>query len=150
MSLSFTWHAFSALSNECLYEILKLRQEVFVVEQKCIYLDADGLDVKAYHLVGRREPDGDVLAYLRVISPGVLYAEAIIGRLLVVVEARRKRYGEQIVREALKRIADLFPGVGVRISAQCYLEQFYLELGFKKISAPYLEDGIPHVAMRKS
>jgi ElaA protein len=136
------------MSPAALYAVLAARQAVFIVEQTCPYPDLDGHDAEARHLIAWR--DGEVAAYCRVFAPGVKYAEASLGRVLTTAAFRGTGVGREIVARALAEIDRCHPGHGVRISAQQYLERFYGTFGFATVSAPYLEDGIPHVAMLKS
>jgi ElaA protein len=146
--IAWLWHSFAELSGAELYAILAARQRVFSVEQDCAYLDADGLDLESWHL-RTVSPTGEVQAYLRVLPPGLRYTEASIGRVLTVPEVRRQGLGRPLVAEGLRRLQNLFPGHGVRIGAQQYLENFYSEFGFVTVSVPYDEDGIPHIEMLK-
>ena len=147
--ISMYWAAFDELSRDELYEILQARQEVFSVEQNCPYLDADGLDQGALHLIARRKdlPQGQLVAYLRLLPPGSRFPEASIGRLLTVKSARGSGIGRAIMLEALARLSTLYPHARIRISAQQYLESFYRKLGFAAASDVYEEDGIPHLEM---
>ena len=138
--------AFAELSVDELYELLALRQLVFVVEQTCAYLDCDGKDPSATHLLGRSE-SGQLVAYARLFGPGVSFAEASIGRVITHPSARRTGAGRTLMREAVTRTRATFGEGPIRIGAQRYLERFYGELGFVIASAPYDEDGIPHVEM---
>lgn len=137
--------SFNDLDAATLYAIMALRQRVFVVEQNCVYLDADGADPKCLHLIGVLE--GQIVAYLRVVPPGVKFAEASIGRVVTAPEARGKGIGRELVTEGIARTHALFPNQPIRIGAQQYLEAFYGSLGFVTQSEPYDEDGIPHVEM---
>jgi len=143
------WAAFDELSRDELYEILQVRQEIFSVEQNCPYLDADGLDQSALHLIARRGslPSGQLIAYLRLLPPGSRFPEASIGRLLTVKSARGSGIGRAVMLEALARIRTLYPHTLIRISAQQYLKSFYRKLGFAAASEVYEEDGIPHLEM---
>ena len=141
--------SFDELSLHELYEILKIRQAIFVVEQDCAYQDADDLDQFAWHLIGWR---GDahkkkIIAYLRVVFPGKKFPEASIGRVLVTPESRKIGLGKKLMLKAIACITDKYPDTAIRISAQQYLEMFYSELGFKTVSKVYEEDGIPHIEM---
>ena len=136
---------FSDLTNIELYEILKLRNEVFIVEQNCAYQDCDNKDFKSYHILSY--DNENMVAYLRILEKGVSYDEVSIGRVLV-----RKNYrGEGIARRnmlyAMSFIEDNLKEGRIRISAQQYLLEFYKSLGFKVVSDSYLEDNIPHVEM---
>jgi ElaA protein len=147
--ISRQWSTFQQLNCEELYEILRIRQEIFTVEQHCAYQDADGLDCCALHLQAW-DPDSSqrrIVGYLRVLPPGSRFAEPSIGRLLVIPALRRCGLGRDLMKEALERIAVLHPGIPVRISAQWYLQNFYVSLGFTAASVVYDEDGIPHLDM---
>lgn len=137
---------FAELSVTDLYEVLALRQLVFVVEQTCPYLDCDGKDARAVHLLGRSEA-GRLVAYARLFGPGGAFAERSIGRVVTHPEARRTGAGKELMREAIARTRATFGEGPIRIGAQRYLERFYGELGFVVASEPYDEDGIPHVEM---
>jgi ElaA protein len=137
---------YADLSRDELYAILALRQNVFVVEQHCAFLDADGLDPHAWHLLGKGTDDA-LAAYLRIISPGRRFAEPSIGRVAVAATYRGRGLGKELMREGVRHCRDLFPGTSIRISAQQYLERFYTELGFILEGRPFDEDGIPHVYM---
>lgn len=139
-------YAFGELGQAQLYAVLAARVAVFVVEQDCPYQDLDGLDDIGLHLVawGR---DDSVAAYARILPPGTRFAQPSIGRVLTSLAVRRTGIGRDLMRRAIAVIGKRFPGQAVRLSAQCYLERFYAELGFSVVSAPYEEDGIPHVEM---
>jgi ElaA protein len=139
--------AFEHLGVADLYELLALRQLVFVVEQTCPYLDADGKDARALHLLGRDEA-GRLVAYARLFAPGASFVEAAIGRVVTHPSVRRTGAGRALMREAIRRTREAFGPGPIRIGAQRYLERFYGELGFVIASEPYDEDGIPHVEMR--
>jgi ElaA protein len=143
-----TWRIvpYRDLTKEDVYSLLALRQCVFIVEQQCPYLDADGLDPHCEHVLGYDER-GDLIACLRIVPPGLKYDEPSIGRVLTFGEGRGKGIGRELVTTGLDRLAALYPGQPVRISAQQYLERFYGDFGFITVSEPYDEDGIPHVVM---
>lgn len=140
-------HAFDQFDVRQLYAVLSARVAVFVVEQDCPYQDLDGLDDIALHLVGWAG-DGSVAAYARILPPGTRFEQPSIGRVLTGLPSRRSGLGRELMRRAIEVIAEHYPGQPIRISAQCYLERFYRELGFSVDSAPYPEDGIPHVEMQ--
>lgn len=145
-SLRWQWLRFGELGLDDLYDLLALRAQVFVVEQRCAYLDPDGLDRGAWQLLGR--DDGGVLqAGLRVVDPGVKYAEPSIGRVVTAPEVRGRGAGRALMVEGLARCESTWPSQGIRISAQSHLAPFYGTLGFEAVGEPYLEDGIPHVEM---
>ena len=141
------WHLkkFEELDVRSLYLILKLRAEVFVVEQICLYLDPDDKDFKSYHLYCT--DNDEVPAYARIVLPGVSYETPSIGRVVTAGKVRRTGIGKELMQRALLACDNLFPGKNITISAQCYLEKFYNNLGFETVSAPYPEDDIPHVKM---
>jgi ElaA protein len=139
--------AWDQLSLEELYALLQFRQEVFVVEQHCPYLDADGKDPLARHL-WLDDREGRMLAYCRLLPPGVSYPDhASIGRVISRAAHRASGLGRQIMLRALEETQGLWPGAPIRISAQCYLEDFYTSLGFRGHGEVYPEDDIPHRAM---
>ncbi|WP_291632822.1 GNAT family N-acetyltransferase [Clostridium sp.] len=136
---------FNDLSSDELYEILKIRSEVFVVEQKCIYEDCDGKDRKSYHLFATENEK--IFAYLRILEKGVSYNETSIGRVLTNKEYRAKGLAKQMMLRAIEFIENNLNEKIIRISAQEYLLNFYSSLGFVKVTDVYLEDDIPHVEM---
>jgi ElaA protein len=143
--LDWTARAFDALRPTELYEILALRQRVFCVEQKCAYLDCDGHDALATHLMGRSA--GELIAYARLLPAGVVYDESSIGRVVSAPSARGAGHGRELIREAVRRTWESFGGP-IYIGAQKYLEKFYGEVGFVTVGEPYDEDGIQHIHMR--
>ena len=152
-TLRWQWSPFAQLGLRDLYEALRLRAQVFVLEQNCVFQDPDGRDADALHLLGWRDTDRaappQLAAYARVFAPGVRYADASIGRVVTAPEVRGTGAGHALMAEALSRIAQLAPGAPVRLEAQQRLEHFYASYGFVRVSEPYIEDGIPHVAMRR-
>lgn len=142
----WSFKAFAELTTFELYEILQARQAVFIVEQKCPYLDADGIDQLSHHLAGW-DSDKRLLAYCRLVPPCVKYEEPSIGRVITLAQVRRKGYGKLLMTEAIQRSQHLYPNMPIRIGAQLYLERFYNAFGFVRCSAPYDEDGIPHIQM---
>lgn len=138
---------FAELTSERLYQILKIRQEVFAVEQQSVYLDVDGKDIEALHLFTTRGTD--IIAYCRLLPPGLKYPEPSIGRVLTAPSARGSGTGRALMQYALEVCNTHYQGSGIRISAQLYLEDFYSSLGFSRCSEPYGEDGIPHIEMLK-
>jgi ElaA protein len=143
--------AFDELSPTELYAAMDLRQRVFVVEQNCAYLDADGVDTRSHHLFGWRESNGRrrLVAYARLIPPKIRYAEASVGRVVTHPDVRGTGAGRELMHEAIRRVAELGWGREIRIAAQMYLERFYEGFGFKRVTEPYLEDDIWHVDMRR-
>ena len=149
LSLYWQWSRFSELRPQDLYAVVRLRESVFIVEQQCPYNDADGRDPVAWHLLGwSDEEDGkSLVAYARIFEPGLRYTEGSIGRVVSAPEVRGTGVGKALMAEALRRFEGLAPGQAIKIAAQRRLEKFYLDLGFKTVSAPYEEDGIIHVDM---
>jgi ElaA protein len=146
------WSTYSDLSKDDLYEILKVRQDVFVVEQNCVYQDVDDLDDKSWHLIAwdmNNSGGKNIVAYLRVVLPGYKYKEPSMGRVLTIQQARYTGLGKQLIKEALINIEVVFPNQPIRISSQEYLIKFYNSFGFTVVSEPYDEDGISHIEMLK-
>ena len=131
-------------SAAALYEMLKLRVDVFVVEQKCAYPELDGNDLECLHL--RLLAEGELMACARLWRPTPEH-QPRIGRVAVSTRHRGKRLGEALMREALRECQKTYPGEAIEISAQSHLQKFYGDLGFKRVSEEYVEDGIPHVDM---
>ncbi|WP_028856880.1 GNAT family N-acetyltransferase [Psychrilyobacter atlanticus] len=136
---------FNELTVEELYEILRVRSEVFVVEQNCVYNDQDGKDIESIHIM--IVEGAKIMAYLRVIKPGVSYDDASIGRVLVTSEARKKGLARKIVCAGINYIINNWNENKITIGAQNYLRDFYESLGFEAVSEVYSEDGIPHLDM---
>ncbi len=137
--------SFDQLSNRELYAILKLRQEVFAVEQTSIYVDPDGLDLGAIHM---SLWEGDrLLAYQRCLPPGLQETESTLGRIVVACSERGRDLGRDLVRRGIAHNLDRWPGIDIRIHAQAYLERFYSELGFVTEGDVYDLDTIPHLEM---
>jgi len=145
--LTWRWCRFDELSVFELDAIYRARQQVFSIEQACIYLDADGCDAFSWHLAAWSDAHKVPLAYARVVHPGQKYAEPSIGRVITTSAARGMGLGRELVRRAVERCGEVFPAQGIRISAQTRLERFYAELGFVAVGPPYMEDGIPHTEM---
>lgn len=151
MEILWKLSAFEELSTEELYEILHVRQQVFIVEQQCVYQDCDGQDKKALHLVGwsdRERPEP--VAYLRIIRPKKEGTFPSIGRVLTHPEFRGKGLGREIMTRCLHTLEELYPESPVSISAQQYLISFYESFGFCLSSDGYEEDGIPHIEMTRN
>lgn len=147
--IAWIWKSFETLSTFELYEIMKARQQVFIIEQSCIYADLDGADQQSWHLMGM-EPDGKLAAYLRVLKPIDQRPEPSIGRVLILPATRGRGLGRQLLAEGVRQTKQQFPGQAIVLSAQHHLEKLYREFGFKSVGEAYLEDGIPHVKMRWS
>ena len=138
---------FEELSVFELYDILQLRSAIFVVEQDCVYQDLDGKDLKALHVIGKKEEK--TVAYTRCFGPGVYFEEASIGRVVVDFTERKYGYGHDVMKASIKAIKDHYDTETIKLSAQTYLKRFYNSHGFVETGKEYLEDGIPHIAMIK-
>lgn len=140
------WHdrAFDELTTTELYAITQLRERVFVVEQNCPYLDADGVDPVSRHLWA--DAAGALRAYLRIVPAGVKFTELSLGRVITAPEARGTGLGKELMRRGIAAAG----AVPIRIGAQAHLERFYGDLGFVRASEPYDEDGIPHIEMTRA
>ncbi len=140
-----TWQclAFNQLNTLQLYQMMMLREEVFVVEQNCPYQDADGKDLQAEHVMAYQ--DTELVAYARIYTSEPLSAH--IGRVVTKASARSKGLGQQLMQQAISQCQQHWPNATIHISAQRYLEDFYQGLGFVICSEPYLEDNIPHIGM---
>ncbi|WP_310377405.1 GNAT family N-acetyltransferase [Flavobacterium sp.] len=145
MELKWKTKPFDALSVNELYDILRLRSEIFVVEQNCVYLDLDGKDKFALHLFG--EYDGNIVAYVRLFKAGICFDNASIGRVTVAVNYRDRKWGHDLMREAIAAIELHFGESKITIGAQLYLKKFYESHKFIQTSEMYLEDDIPHIEM---
>lgn len=146
--LTWRWRAFNELSPAELYDILALRQAVFVVEQKCSYNDLDYLDQKALHLQGSY--NGQLVAYLRLLPVGTPYPDGIsFGRVLTAKSVRKQAVGKALIQETLRYLQDTHCHEPIIISAQLYLQKFYEAYGFKTLGHAYDEDNIPHIKMIK-
>ena len=146
--LTWDFKKFDELSTDSLYKILKLRSEVFVVEQNCVYLDTDDKDQQSFHLCGWL--DEKLMAYLRILPPGVSYTEPGIGRVVTHSSFRKNGAGKLLMQQAIEKTYAQFNSSGIKIGAQLYLHAFYTNLGFTQTSEPYLEDGILHIEMLHS
>ena len=138
-------YRYNELTTNQLYSILKLRAEVFVVEQNCAYQDLDNKDNKALHLIG--EINNEIIAYTRIFKKGDYFTNSSIGRVLVKKEFRKKELGKVIMEKSIEIIKKHTKEEKIEISAQKYLTKFYKDLGFKKTGKEYLEDNIPHIKM---
>lgn len=146
---SLTWRCarLPELTALQLARIYRARQQVFSVEQNCVYLDADEADEQSYHLAAWSPAHAEPLAYARLVDPGVKYAEPSMGRVVTTAAARGTGLGRELVRRVLALSDEVFAGHGIRISAQSRLQRFYNEVGFVAIGEDYMEDGIPHIEM---
>lgn len=150
MDLKLNWSVkkFTELNVHELYEVLRLRSEIFVVEQNCVFPDMDNKDQLCEHLSGRR---GDaLLAYARIVPPGVSYEFASIGRIVVSQNGRGEKLGKELLNVAIERVEHVYGLVPIRIGAQLYLKAFYESFGFVQTSDVYPEDGIDHIEMTRN
>ena len=141
----FIWHDFDSISKEELYDVLSLRQKVFIIEQDCFYEDLDYSDQDANHLLLYK--DNKLIGYSRAFSPGIKYDAASIGRIVIDLEYRGKGYGKSITQESIQFLNSNFPESDITISAQYRLIDFYEDQGFKREGSVYLEDDIEHIKM---
>jgi ElaA protein len=141
----WTLKQFDELTAKELYLILQLRNEVFIVEQNCPYQDLDNKDLYAFHLMGMKEDK--LLAYSRLLAPGISYSESSIGRVVSSPAARKSGMGKKLMKESIVQIKNLFQTDTIRIGAQLYLKNFYDSFGFIQEGDIYLEDNIPHIIM---
>jgi len=147
MEIQWKIKSFEDLTTHQLYDILKLRSEIFVVEQNCVYLDIDGKDKLALHLFG--EFEGKIVAYSRLFNVGISFDNASIGRVVVDANYRNRKWGHDLMREAISGIKLHFGESQITIGAQLYLKKFYESHGFIQTSEMYLEDDIPHIEMKR-
>lgn len=138
---------FDELNSEELYSLLRLRSEVFVVEQNCIFLDMDNKDQQCYHLLGWR--DNELVAYTRLVPPGISYGYPSIGRVVTSPTVRKGGLGRSLMEKSIEVCNELFGKLPIRIGAQLYLKKFYESLGFEQSSEIYDEDGIDHIEMTR-
>ena len=143
--VNYIWKTFSDLTRDELYEMIHLRQKVFIVEQDCPYLDADFSDQDAFHLLGY--DDGGLISYLRAFPPGIKYEGASLGRIVVDDSKRGEQLGQNLTKEGISYLSKHYPDTEIIISAQHRLENFYCELGFTARGEVYLEDDIDHIQM---
>lgn len=146
-NLDWRWRRFDELTVHELQFIYMARQQVFALEQQCVYLDADGHDAASMHLAAWAPEVVEPLAYARLVAPGVKYAEPSMGRVITTRAGRGRGLGRELVRRVIAHCGRVYPGLGLRISAQSHLESFYAEAGFHVCGPRYLEDGIDHTEM---
>jgi ElaA protein len=144
-TIAWTIKSFSELSPSALYGILKLRSEVFVVEQQCIFLDMDDKDQESHHLMGRL--NDELVATCRILPPGLGYEEPSIGRVVGSPRYRGKGAGIALMENAIQETMRLYGTLPIKIGAQLYLKRFYESFGFVQCSETYMEDDIPHIKM---
>ena len=147
MQINWILKKFSELTPYEVYAIMQLRSEVFVVEQNCVYLDADDKDQDSFHLMGFT--NSKLVAYTRLVPAGVIYKQHSIGRVITSPSVRRSGAGKLLMQQSIATIYTLFGNVPIKIGAQLYLKKFYESFGFNQISDVYLEDGIEHIYMLK-
>lgn len=147
MSIQWILKKFEELSPSQLYAILQLRNEVFVVEQSCVFQDADDKDQDSYHLMGFY--NNKLVAYTRLLPKGLAYEQASIGRVVTSPAVRRGGAGKELMQKSIEAAYTLFGKQPLKIGAQLYLKKFYESFGFQQISDVYLEDGIEHIYMLK-
>ena len=145
--MNITWQCkhFDELSAHELYTIVQLRNEVFVVEQQCVYQDADNKDQLCWHVMGW--DNNRLAAYARLVPAGIAFREASIGRVVTSPGARGKGLGRELMQQAITLIYTKWHEKYIKIGAQLYLKQFYESIGFQQCSEVYLEDGIQHIEM---
>lgn len=147
MQLHWVLKKFDALTPHELYAILQLRNAVFVVEQTCVFQDADDKDQGSYHLMGFQSDK--LVAYTRLLPPGLAYTQASIGRVVTSPDVRRSGAGKKLIAQSIHEVLNLFGKGPIKIGAQLYLKHFYQSFGFVQTGGPYLEDGIEHIYMVK-
>lgn len=147
MKPEFKWLLLEALTALELYQIIKAREAVFVVEQHCPYQETDELDLHAWHLTAM--VNDELAAYARVVEPGIKSSQPSIGRVMTVKKFRGQQIGRALMKEAITFTEQKYAGNAIQISAQVYLQKFYESLGFHASGEPYDEDAIPHIDMIK-
>lgn len=149
--MNITWYHkhFKELNTTELYQILQLRNEVFIVEQHCPFQDLDDKDLKCYHLIGFDTESKKVMAYTRIVPAGISFEEASIGRVITSPLARKGGIGKQLMNKSIELLEELYGSVSIKIGAQLYLKKFYESFGFQQVEEVYLEDGIEHILMIK-
>lgn len=146
MQIKWTINKFDDLSAKVLYAIMQLRSEVFVVEQNCVYQDADNKDQASYHLCGWL--NNELVAYCRILPKGLAYDDyASIGRVVSSPKYRNTGFGKLLIAKAIELTNNLYPNTKIKIGAQLYLKKFYQSFDFEQHGEGYLEDGIPHIPM---
>jgi ElaA protein len=156
MTATFHWWRWSELGVDTLHAFLKLRSDIFVVEQNCVFSEMDGLDPLCEHLCAF-DAESQLIAYLRLVPPGTARPHSpspaapgpALGRVVVDMRARGTGLGRELMRQGIRGCEQRYAGQAIFVSAQQHLEAFYGSLGFVRLAEPYLEDGIPHVDMRR-
>jgi ElaA protein len=146
MNIHYAWYAFTELSLHALHDILRLRQQVFILEQTSLYPDIDGHDPDAFHLAARAST-GELIGCLRLLPPGRTNRRPAIGRLAIAQAFRGLKMGHRLMEEGIRKAGELYTGRAIYISAQRHLVPFYTDLGFAPRGEPYDEDGILHIDM---
>lgn len=145
--MRYECHFFNELTPHQLYEIIKLRNEVFVVEQNCVFQDADDKDQLSFHFM--QWAGNDLAGYTRLLKPGLAYEQMSIGRVVTSPKYRRTGAGKELMAASIKKCYELFGNGHIKIGAQLYLKKFYESFEFVQAGEGYLEDGIPHIHMIK-
>lgn len=145
MSINWNCKSFDELNVHELYAILRLRTEVFVVEQECVFQDMDNKDQLSYHICGWQ--NNELIAYTRLVPAGVSYKEAAIGRVITAPSARGTGLGKELMRYSIERLYERWGKQAIKLGAQLHLKKFYESFGFEQTSDIYIEDGIPHIEM---
>lgn len=147
MNIAWKCKSFGEMNSHELYAVMRLRSEVFIVEQNCVYQDADNKDQKSFHLMGWA--GDDLAAYARLVPKGVSFPHPSIGRVITSAKYRGAGAGKALMRQAIDYSNQLFGQQPIKIGAQVYLQKFYESFGFQQVSEQYLEDEIPHIEMLK-
>ena len=147
MQIDWVLKEFDALTPQEVYKILQLRNAVFVVEQNCVFQDADNNDFASSHFMGLY--DNELVAYTRLVPPGLVYEQASVGRVVTAQNVRRYGVGKKLMQESIQAVYKLYGAGPIKIGAQYYLKQFYESFGFVQQGGIYLEDGIQHIYMLK-
>jgi ElaA protein len=147
MPITWSWWKLADADPFTLFAYLRLRSDVFIVEQHCAYADMDDGDLVAWHLTGH-DADGLVVAGLRLLPPGARCPDPSLGRVVIAPKARGNGSGHLLIAEALRKAAAEYPGHGHEIEAQAHLRRFYARHGFAPVGEEFLEDGIPHITMK--
>ncbi|WP_373515041.1 GNAT family N-acetyltransferase [Persicitalea sp.] len=150
MQVNWILKKFPDLTLDELYALLRLRNEVFIVEQDCPFPDLDGKDQACHHLLGFSKADGSLVAYTRIVPPGVVYDFASIGRVATSLGVRRYGAGRELMRRSIEAVEKLYGAVPIQIGAQLYLRKFYESFEFRQLGDVYLEDGIEHIKMLRN
>lgn len=150
MNITWYYRHFKELNTTELYQILQLRNEVFIVEQNCPFQDLDDKDSHCFHLMGFDTNSQKVMAYTRIVPAGVSYEEASIGRVVTSKLCRKGGIGKELMKKSIELLEELYGGVPIKIGAQLYLKKFYESYGFQQVEEVYLEDNIEHILMIRS